>query len=84
LTHNSVLAFDAYENYELLNEFFGSFDKNLMCSKEEYFDDGIDYDTWDDYVIWDDGKIVARAGIWKYSQTAEENFYFSKFRNTFK
>lgn len=71
-THNSVLEFDAYENYELLNEFFGSFDKSLMCSKEEYFDDGIDYDIWDDYVILEDGKIVARAGIWKYSQTAWE------------
>ena len=70
-THNCVLEFDAYENYEQLNEYFGSFDKSLMCPKEEYFD-GFDYDTWDDYVIFEDGKIVSRAGIWKYSQTAWE------------
>lgn len=70
-THNCVLEFDASENYEQLNEYFGSFDKSLMCSKEEYFD-GFDYGTWDDYVIFEDGKIVCRAAIWKYSQTAWE------------
>jgi len=24
------------------------------------------------YVIWEDGKIVARAAVWKYSETAWE------------
>lgn len=70
-THNCVLELDAYKNYEQLNEYFGSFDKSLMCSREEYFE-GFDYDTWDDYVIWKDGKIVCRAGIFKYSQAAWE------------
>ena len=71
-TNNCVLEFDAYKNYEQLNEYFGSFDKSFMCSKEEYFGDGIDYELWDDYVIWEDGRIVSRAAIWKYSQTAWE------------
>jgi len=68
---DDVLLFDAYKNYEQLNEYFGTFDKNLMCSKEEYFD-GFDYDTWDDYVIIENGKIISRVGIWKYSDTEWE------------
>lgn len=68
---NAVSKFDAYANYDLLNKFFGMHDKSLMCPKEEYFD-GFDYSTWDDYVIMEDGKIVARAGIWKYSDEAWE------------
>ena len=71
-SHNCVMEFDAYENFEQLSEFYVSFDKNLIFSKEEYFKGGIPYDMWDDYVIWDNGKIVSRAAIWKYSQTKWE------------
>ncbi len=65
-TDNSVTEFDAYENYAMLNEFFGEHDKSLMCSKEEYFKD-FDYNSWIDYVIIKNGKIISRAGIWKRS-----------------
>lgn len=70
--HDCVSEFDAAENYEPLYEFFASFGESFIRSKEEYFSDGLDYDIWDDYVIWEDEKIVARAAIWKYSQTAWE------------
>ena len=70
--HECVMEFDAYENFEQLSEFYISFDKSLVFSKEEYFKSAIPCDIWDDYVIWDNGKIVARAAIWKYSQTAWE------------
>ncbi|MCD8048864.1 MAG: GNAT family N-acetyltransferase, partial [Clostridia bacterium] len=66
-TSDEVAEFDAYENYDMLNEFFGKHDKSLMCSKEEYFD-GFDYNTWDDYVIIENGEIIARAGIWKVNE----------------
>ena len=49
-------------------EFYVSFDKNLVFSKEEYFKGGIPYDTWDDYVIWDNGKIVSRI-VMKINRT---------------
>ena len=70
--HPCVMEFDAYENYEALSEFYVSFDQNLKFSKEEYFANAIPSDLWNDYVILDQGKIVARAAIWKYSQTAWE------------
>ena len=54
--HSCVVAFDAYENFEALSEFYVSFDKNLVFTKEAYFKGGVPYDTWDDYVIWDHGK----------------------------
>lgn len=66
-----VREFDAFKNYEQLNDFFGAHDKNLMCSKEEYFE-GFDYTKWEDYVICVDNKIIARAGIWKYSDNEWE------------
>lgn len=66
-----VREFDAFENYEQLNDFFGAHDKKLMCSKEEYFE-GFDFTKWNDYVIYADDKIIARAGIWKYSDNAWE------------
>ena len=71
-SYSCVMEFDAYENFEALSEFYVSFDKNLVFSKEAYFAGGISRDLWDDYVIWDNGKIVSRAAIWKYSQTAWE------------
>ncbi len=58
-----VLEFDAWDNYDILNEFFGAHDKSLMCSKEEYFD-GFDRTTWTDYVIMEHGKIITRAAIY--------------------
>ena len=66
-----VTEFDAWENYDLLNEFFGAHDASLMCSKEEYFD-GFDTSTWTDYVIIEDGAIVSRAAIWKRSDDVWE------------
>lgn len=66
-----VTAFDAWENYEALNRFFGTIDPGYMCPKEEYFD-GFDQSTWEDYVIYEDGKIAARAAIWMYSDEAWE------------
>ena len=69
-THACVSEFDINENFDSLAEFFAAF--GHVLSKEEYFDDSITPDTWDDYVIWEDGKIVARAAVWKYSETAWE------------
>ena len=60
----SVAPFDAYENYELITEFYDSCPECQSFPKEEYFD-GNWYSDWEDYVIWDNGKIAARAGIWK-------------------
>lgn len=68
---NLVKEFDAYKNYDMINEFFGKHDKSLMCSKEEYFD-GFDYNTWNDYVIIENGKIISRAGIWKVNDNEWE------------
>ena len=66
-----VSVFDAYENYDILNEFFGAHDKSLMCSKEEYFD-GFDMDTWHDYAIIEEGRMISRAAIWQRSEDAWE------------
>ena len=71
-SHTCVKAFDAYACYDALQEFYITFDKNLVFSKEEYFQSSVPSDLWDDYVIWENGKIIARAAIWKYSQTAWE------------
>lgn len=70
--HPCVEEFDAYENFEKLSEFYISFDKSLVFTKETYFKGGIPRELWNDYVIWDNGKIVSRAAIWKYSPTAWE------------
>jgi predicted GNAT family acetyltransferase len=69
---DGVSEFDAYENFEQLNEFYGSFDKKFMCAKEAYFQSAPPRDVWTDYVICDGGQIIARAAIWKYSPTAWE------------
>lgn len=66
-----VAWFDAFENYDMLNEFFGKHDKKLMESKEAYFED-FDFTEWDDYVIIENGEIIARAGIWKVNDTEWE------------
>ena len=71
-SHSCVMEFDAYENFDQLSDFYVSFDKSLVFSKEAYFQGGIPRDIWDDYVIWESGKIVSRAAIWKYSPTAWE------------
>ncbi len=58
----SVVPFDAYENYEMITAFYDSCPECESFPKEEYFA-GDWYDTWEDYVIWEDGRIAARAGI---------------------
>ena len=63
-----VELFDAFENYDMLNEFFGKHDKNLMEDKNIYFE-GYDFKAWDDYVIIEQGEIISRAGIWKVNNT---------------
>lgn len=64
---DSVVAFDAWKNYETITEFYDSCPECQSFPKEEYFG-GDWYDKWEDYVIWDNGRIVARAGIWKKSE----------------
>ena len=58
----NAVSFDAYKNYELLADFLDSCPDVESFTKEEYFD-GDWYEDLDDYVICEDGKIVARAGI---------------------
>lgn len=65
---DKVQLFDAFENYDMLNEFFGKHDKKLMEDKNTYFD-GYDFKTWEDYVIIENGEIITRAGIWKMNDT---------------
>ncbi len=67
----SVVSFDAYENYELLTAFYDSCPECQSFPKEEYFDGGW-YDNWEDYVIWENGRIAARAGIWKINEETWE------------
>ncbi len=64
----SVTPFDAFENYELITEFYDSCPECQSFPKEEYFN-GDWYDNWEDYVIWEDGRIASRAGIWKVTDT---------------
>ncbi len=59
-----VRAFDAWENYEELCAFYDSCPECQSFPKEEYFSEG-SQDHWEDYVIYEDGVIAARAGIWK-------------------
>ncbi|MBQ8540308.1 MAG: GNAT family N-acetyltransferase [Clostridia bacterium] len=66
-----VQLFDAFKNYDLLNEFFGKHDKKLMEDKATYFD-GYDFQAWNDYVIIENGEIISRAGIWKVNGTEWE------------
>lgn len=65
-TDPSASEFDAYENYDALAAFYDSCPECESFPKEEYFS-GDWYDNWVDYVIWEDGRIAARAGIWKVS-----------------
>ena len=67
----AVSEFDAYENYEAITEFYDSCPECESFPKEEYFSGGW-YDNWTDYVIWEDGRIAARAGIWRCSETEWE------------
>ena len=63
----SVVPFDAFNNYEAITAFYDSCPECQSFPKEEYFQ-GDWYNQWEDHVIWDQGRIVARAGIWKVSQ----------------
>lgn len=67
----SIVPFDAYENYELITEFYDSCPECESFPKEEYFD-GDWYDNWEDFVIWDNGRIAARAGILKIDEEKSE------------
>ena len=66
-----VTEFDAEQNYERLTEFYDSCPECESFPREEYFSGGW-YDNWTDYVIWEDGRIAARAGIWRNSETEWE------------
>ena len=66
-TDSSVVPFDAYENYEIITALYDSCPECESFPKEEYFS-GDWYDKWEDYVIWEDGRIAARAGIWKCNE----------------
>lgn len=63
----SIVEFDAYEYYNIITELYDSCPECQSFPKEEYFE-GDWYDKWVDYVIWEDGRIAARAGIWKLSE----------------
>lgn len=67
----SVEEFDAYENYDFLTKFYDSCPECESFPKDEYFSGGW-YENWTDYVIWEDGKIAARAGIWKVNEETWE------------
>ena len=62
-----VSEFDAYKNYEIITELYDSCPECQSFPKEEYFEGGW-YGNWTDYVIWEDGRIAARAGIWKLNE----------------
>ncbi len=64
---STVVEFNSYENYEMITAFFDSCPECESFPKEEYFS-GDWYENWVDYVIWDNGRIAARAGIWKVNQ----------------
>ena len=66
-----VRAFDAWENYDELCAFYDSCPECQSFPKEEYFSEG-SQDHWEDYVIYADGVIAARAGIWKEDDTQWE------------
>lgn len=63
----TVIPFNAYENYALITAFYDSCPECQSFPKEEYFD-GDWYDNWEDYIIVEDGRIAARAGIWKVDE----------------
>ena len=67
----AISEFDAFENYELLTAFYDACPECESFPKEVYFPNGRNSD-WTDYVIWENGKIAARAGIWKFSDTEWE------------
>ena len=68
---SAVREFDAWENYELLTGFYDSVPECESFPKEEYFSGGW-YQNWTDYVIWEDGRIAARAAVWRQSDTQWE------------
>ena len=46
------------KEYEVVENYNDAIDVELLQEKITDYFDGFDYDTWDDYVIWEDGKIV--------------------------
>ena len=69
--NESVRWFDAFQNYETITAFYDGCPECQSFPKEEYFD-GDWYDNWEDYVIWEEDRIAARAGIWKIDDTTWE------------
>ena len=63
----AVSEFDAYENYDAITELYDSCPECESFTKEEYFS-GDWYENWVDYVIWENGRIAARAGVWKLNE----------------
>ena len=59
-----VSTFDAWENYDILCDFYDSCPECQSFPKEEYFAEG-SQEKWTDYVIFENGVIAARAGIWR-------------------
>lgn len=70
-TDDAVSEFDAFEQYDLITELYNSCPECESFPKEEYFSGGW-YSNWADHVIWEDGRIAARAGIWRCSETEWE------------
>ena len=67
----TICIFDAWENYDLLCAFYDACPECQSFPKEEYFTEGSQA-NWEDYVIFENGVIAARAGIWKASDTEWE------------
>lgn len=67
----AISEFDAFEHYELLTAFYDACPECESFPRDVYFPNGRD-PNWTDYVILEDGKIAARAGIWKFSDAEWE------------
>ena len=67
----SVVPFEAYENYEAITAFYDGCPECRSFPKEEYFS-GDWFKSWEDWVIWENGVIAARAGIWKIDENQWE------------
>lgn len=76
-----VTELDAWTNFDLLNEFFGTRGPDCMCTRDEYFNEANremkaffenEPGDWTDYVIMENDIIVSRAAIWRYSNDVWE------------
>ncbi|MCH5187980.1 MAG: GNAT family N-acetyltransferase [Oscillospiraceae bacterium] len=69
---SGITPFDSRKDYDILNEYFGEFGENLMCSRDEYFDGSWDPAAYEEFVIMENGKIVSRAAIFHHEDGREE------------